>query len=105
YEIYGGVATDPNIIDETFRIMCQLQDQGRDHIWGYYVRNLARPHWLARDENHVDVLVGNPPWLSCRYMTPSTQKEFSALLRERKLWAGAKSVTHLDLSALFVVRA
>ena len=21
--------------------------QGRDHIWGYYVRNLARPVWLA----------------------------------------------------------
>ena len=25
-----------------------LHDEGRDHIWSYYVRNLARPLWLAR---------------------------------------------------------
>lgn len=30
-------------IVETFRTMCDLYDQGRDHIWGYFVRNLARP--------------------------------------------------------------
>ncbi|AWB24714.1 hypothetical protein DA075_05995 [Methylobacterium currus] len=43
-------------VEHTFRIMCSLHDQGRDHIWGYYVRNLARPMWLTRLANRVDVL-------------------------------------------------
>jgi hypothetical protein len=30
-------------VADTFQVMCDLYDQGRDHIWGYYVRNLARP--------------------------------------------------------------
>jgi hypothetical protein len=92
------------VIERTFKAMCGLHDQGRDHIWGYYVRNLARPRWLARKENNVDVLVGNPPWLAYRFMTEKMQQRFQALSRERGLWAGAKSATHVDLSALFVVR-
>ena len=54
------------VIKETFRTMCRLHDEGRNHIWGYFVRNLARPMWLAREANRVDVLVGNPPWLAYR---------------------------------------
>jgi hypothetical protein len=85
--------------------MCQLHDEGRDHVWSYYVRNLARPTWLARPGNHVDRLVGNPPWLAYRFMTPDMQAAFRALSEERGLWAGASVATHQDLSALFVVRA
>src|SRR5262249_55978180 len=51
------------VLQETFRVMCRLHDEGRDHVWGYYIRNLARPMWLAREPNRVDVLIGNPPWL------------------------------------------
>jgi N-6 DNA methylase len=101
---YEVVPDDQPIIDKTFRQMCSLHDQGRDHIWGYYVRNLVRPRWLAREANHVDVLVGNPPWLAYRFMTPPMQRTFQQLLKERNLWPGAKTVTHVDLSALFVVR-
>jgi hypothetical protein len=104
FRLHGVKPEEQSVLETTFRTMCSLHDQGRDHIWGYYVRNLARPRWLARDENHVDVLVGNPPWLSYRYMTASMQKDFSRLLKDRDLWPGAKSVTHVDLSALFVVR-
>lgn len=105
YRRYGIAESDQHVLDETFRVMCSLNDQGRNHIWGYYVRNLARPRWLARESNRVDVLIGNPPWLSYRYMTPPMQAEFRKLLKERGLWSGAKSVTHLDLSSVFVIRA
>jgi SAM-dependent methyltransferase len=37
-----------HVIERTFKTMCRLHDEGRDHIWGYYVRNLARPLWLSR---------------------------------------------------------
>jgi SAM-dependent methyltransferase len=93
------------VLLETFRTMCDLHDTGRDHIWGYFTRNLARPVWHARPENRVDVLVGNPPWLSYRFMPADMQATFRKMTSERGMWAGASVATHQDLSALFVARA
>lgn len=95
---------DQPVIERTFRTMCELHDQGRDHIWGYYVRNLARPVWLAREDNRVDVLVGNPPWLAYRFMTAAMQAAFRIMSSDRNLWAGASVATNQDLSGLFVAR-
>jgi hypothetical protein len=93
------------VIERTFKTMCRLHDEGRDHIWGYYIRNLARPLWLSRPDNRVDVLVGNPPWLAFRQMTSEMQDVFRSMSEQRKLWAGAQLAAHQDLSALFVERA
>ena len=88
-------------IDATFKTMCRLHDEGRDHIWGYYIRNLARPMWLSR----VDILIGNPPWLAYRNMPPEMQVVFRKMSEARGLWAGSDVATQQDLSALFVARA
>lgn len=96
---------DRAAVSETFSILCKLYDEGRNHIWGYYVRNRARPMWLSRSDNWVDVLIGNPPWLSYRYMDRKMQTRFRELSEERQLWAGAEVTTNQDLSALFVVRS
>lgn len=95
---------DRSSIETTYKALCRLHDEGRDHIWGYYVRNLARPVWLARRENRVDVLIGNPPWLAYRHMPTEMQQAFRAMSESRGLWHGAKVATHQDLSALFVAR-
>ncbi|WP_247750756.1 MULTISPECIES: N-6 DNA methylase [unclassified Rhizobium] len=92
-------------IEATFKTMCRLHDEGRDHIWGYYIRNLARPLWLSRTQNRVDVLVGNPPWLAYRKMTSDMQATFREMSEARGLWAGGELSTHQDLSGLFAVRA
>ncbi|MBY3188789.1 SAM-dependent DNA methyltransferase [Rhizobium laguerreae] len=92
-------------IEGTFKTMCRLHDEGRDHIWGYYVRNLARPLWLSRPGNRVDALIGNPPWLAYRKMTPDMQATFKSMSESRGLWAGGELSTHQDLSGLFAVRA
>jgi SAM-dependent methyltransferase len=91
-------------LERTFRVMCGLHDDERDHIWGYYVRNLARPVWLGRPEHRVDVLVGNPPWLAYRYMTKLQKGSFRTMTTDRQLWVGSAVATNQDLSALFVVR-
>jgi hypothetical protein len=85
--------------------MCRLQDEGRDHIWGYYVRNLARPMWLSREGNQVDMIIGNPPWLAYSHMTPEMQERFREMSESRDMWAGGQLSPHQDLSGLFVVRA
>ncbi len=106
--LYQRLAVSPDAqktLDTTFRTLCDLHDEGRDHIWSYYVRNLARPWWLALPKNRVDALVGNPPWLAFRFMTEAMQKAFRDYSDERGLWHGAKVATHQDLSGLFLVRA
>lgn len=104
YDRHGVHADDRATLDGTFETLCRLSDEGRNHIWGYFVRNEARPRWLSRPENRADRLVGNPPWLSYRYMTESMQVRFRELSEARNLWHGAKVATHQDLSALFVAR-
>lgn len=96
--------SDQSVLTRTFEKMCELHDARKDHIWGYYVRNLARPAWLARPANRVDVLVGNPPWLAYHFMTKPQKISFRKMCETRSLWAGATVAPHQDLSALFVVR-
>lgn len=95
---------DREILLQTFTKMCRLHDDDNDHIWGYYVRNLARPAWLARPANRVDVLVGNPPWLVYRYMTKRQQLSFRKMSNDRGLWAGGTAAASQELAALFVTR-
>ena len=95
---------DQLVLTETFKTMCRLHDEGRNHIWGYYVRNLARPLWLSQIPHRVDVLMGNPPWLSYRAMPASTQASFRAMSKARSLWEGATVAPSQDLSGLFVAR-
>lgn len=102
---YAVHPDDQATVTATFAVMCRLHDEGRNHIWAYYIRNLARPLWLARPDNRVDVLVGNPPWLSYRYMPTAMKAAFSTMSRDRGFWAGAAVASHQDLSALFVARA
>jgi hypothetical protein len=96
---------DQEDVQRTFATMCQLQDEGRDHVWSFYVRNLARPLWLSQQANRVDRIVGNPPWLAYRFMTTEMQVSFREMSEERGLWAGASVATHQDLSGLFLTRA
>lgn len=100
--------TDPDdreTIETTYKVLCSLHDDGRNHIWGYYVRNLARPYWLSQPENRPAVLVGNPPWLSYRYMTPQMKERFREDLQARRIWVGAAVATSQDLSGYFVARS
>lgn len=99
-------AEDQAVLAQTYKNMIHLHQQGRDHIWGYYVRNLARPIWMSRPDNRIDVLVGNPPWLAYRWMTKVQKESFRSMSVERRLWSGsgASVTTSQDLAALFVAR-
>ncbi|WP_141743029.1 N-6 DNA methylase [Corynebacterium sp. HMSC11E11] len=104
FDITEGSA-DAEVLAVTLAVMRGLVDDGRDHIWGYYVRNLIRPLWLSLPENQVTHLVGNPPWLRYSKMTPSMQKDYRRMAQSRHILSKGASVTAMDLSTLFVVRA
>lgn len=96
---------DRPILGMTFATMRDLAQSGRNHIWGYYVRNLIRPIWLAMPENRADLLIGNPPWLRYSKMTPAMQERYKALAKPRNLLTGGLGASGRDLSTLFVARA
>jgi len=89
----------------TYARLKSLSEQNRDHIWGYVARNLCRPVWLSSAGQKVDVLAGNPPWLSYRYMSPAIRDRFKQESEKLGIWAGGKVATHQDLSAYFFAHA
>jgi hypothetical protein len=73
----------------------------------FVARNLSRPVAIS-DGARVDVVVGNPPWLSYRFMSRAMQARFRDSARGLGVWVGsdeARLVTQTDLSALFFARA
>ena len=96
---------DRRVLGKTYEVMRRLREEGRDHIWGYVARNLARPVWVAAKAQKADAVVGNPPWVSYRYMNPDFQGRFRAECRAAKLWVGGKVATQQDLSGYFYMRA
>lgn len=102
---FGISGDDATVLTETYGHLRALHRAGRDTIWSYYVRNLLRPSWLAEDDNKVDVLIGNPPWLAYAKMTASMKPLFTQMLRQRGLISGGAGLSRRDLSNLFAVRA
>ena len=96
---------DRAAVELVFEKLCRLHDAGRDHVWGYYIRNLARPLAFTRPGAQADVLIGNPPWLAYRHMSEVLQERYRQLSKPRGLLTGGKVATQQDLSDLFVVRA
>ena len=96
---------DQRVLRKTYEIMSRLQKEGCNHIWGYVARNLARPVWLATDAQKADIVIGNPPWVSYRYMRGEFQKRFREECQAAKLWVGGKVATQQDLASYFYMRA
>ena len=92
------------VLSETYERLRRLREARRNHIWGYVARNLSRPVWLSSPGERVDVLIGNPPWLSYRYMSKELQERFRKECEKLDMWAGGKVATHQDLSAYFFAR-
>ena len=97
-------AASRSILGETYAHLHDLRISGRDHIWGFVARNLVRPVWLSSDNQRADLVIGNPPWLSYRYMSRTNQRRFREESQRLGVWQGGRVATHQDLSAYFFAR-
>ena len=96
-------------LSETYQDLLELQQENRNHIWGYVARNLTRPIWLSSEKQKADIVIGNPPWLKFNSMNQEMQntlkKEcFSINLWEKKK-GRSKFRTSQDISTYFFVRS
>ena len=98
-----GSGSDREMLEKTAALLQQLHEEGRDHIWAYYTRNLVRPVALRADP--VDVIVGNPPWITYNKTQAVVREELVRLSKRRyKLWSGGRYATHQDVAGLFFAR-
>ncbi|MDE2861779.1 MAG: N-6 DNA methylase [Chloroflexota bacterium] len=98
--------TDPaeyRTLEETIEALRKLHNEGRNHIWAYYTRNLVRP--VALSHNKVDVIVGNPPWINYNQTIGILRTELERMSRNvYGIWAGGNYSTHQDVAILFFAR-
>ncbi len=89
---------------DTIATLQRLHDEGRDHIWAYYTRNLVRPVALSRTK--VDVVIGNPPWLNYNQTADILREELENQSKSLYgIWQGGRYATHQDVAGLFFARS
>ena len=82
-----------------------LIESRRDTIWAFVLKNIYKPLFLRRK---FDFVVGNPPWLSYRYVERGEYQRFlkRQITEEYNLLSGkAELITQMELGTLFFVRA
>lgn len=92
-------------LGKTYLVFDKLRREGRDSVWAYVARNLSRPLAFSAADGWASTVVGNPPWVAYRHMSPDLQRRFKELAKGEKVYVGGRFATQNDLSALFTVRA
>lgn len=103
-QIEGASRADADALAITFGRLQELYRTGRNGIWLFVFRNLVRPVWLSRDEQRADVLIGNPPWIVYRHLSPKMKDRLREGLEQYGLWTGGSLATQQDMFALFWAR-
>lgn len=81
--------------------LAQLIRERKDSIWSFIIRNSYRPAML---KGQFDLIIGNPPWLSYRYIAdPEYQDEIKrrAIDRYRIAPKSQKLFTQMELATVF----
>jgi hypothetical protein len=101
------IAFSSDVILTLFRLAEALHEfirKPEDTIWAYILKNQYKPTFLERE---FDVLIGNPPWLSFRFVEKGQYQKYlkHLIVKECGLLEGAGHlITHLELGTLFFVR-
>lgn len=94
------------ILKKTLETMMDLMDVDKDSVWVFIMRNIYAP--LRMKKKRFDLVVGNPPWISFKFVENPGYKEFIKgtvfeynLLNEKQ----TALFTHLDTSTVFYAKA
>ncbi len=105
---YKKLGADAAIEDALWSFTQELADlieREQDTIWAFIVRNAYRP---AMMRERFDVILGNPPWLSFRYIKDlEYQREVKQLAQAKYKVASTKQklLTQTELATVFMAHA
>jgi len=98
---------DIQALHYTAQNMAKLIKRGRDTIWGFILKNYYKPVFFSKKK--FDAVIGNPPWLSYRYIENVEYQKFlkNLIINEYGLLGSDKAelMTHMELATLFLVRS
>jgi hypothetical protein len=93
---------------KTASSMWELEKDERDTVWAFILMNIFKPLFFFLRDKKFDLIIGNPPWLSYRYVRSTDyQEELKKLIvEEYKLLPSSKAelITHMELATLFFSR-
>ena len=95
--IEGAAPADADALAGTFARLQRLYRAGRNGIWTFVFRNLARPVWLSRAEQRADVLVGNPPWIVYRHLSPGMKDRLREVFKGKTRAEWCELMEHTDV--------
>lgn len=91
------------ILFETSRNLRYLIEEGKDTVYGFIMRNIYRPLFFSKQR--FDVLVGNPPWLSFRFIDDTSyQEKIKELTKLYGIFPSAALITQMEMGTLFLLR-
>jgi len=95
------------VLLETTKSMAKLIKLEKDTVWAFILKNIYKPLFLK--DQKFDIVIGNPPWLSYRYVESTYYQSFlkGLILKEYKLLSSerAELITQMELATLFFARA
>jgi len=102
---FKGNKATTEILQMTLKAIMDLIDDERDSVWVFMMRNIYAPLRMKRKQ--FDLVVGNPPWVSFKFIENLAYKQFVKdsvfdykLLSKKEI----ELFTHLDTS-LFYAKA
>jgi SAM-dependent methyltransferase len=88
---------------QSIATMQLLHQEGKNHIWAYYTRNMVRPVVLSR--NKVDLIISNPPWLNYNQTANILREELANQSKVMYgIWVGGRYASNQDVAGLFFAR-
>jgi hypothetical protein len=102
-----SLAVSEHVVDMLFGLAETLHKfirKPEDTIWAYILKNQYKPTFL---KSKFDVVIGNPPWLSFRFVEKGEYQDFlkRLIVTDCGLLEGAGHlITHLELGTLFFAR-
>jgi len=88
---------------ELIEKLSELISKGKNHLWSFILQNIYNPYYYR---GKVDVVIGNPPWLTYKDVeSPSRQLFLDKLYLEYGLGSGSENKTQQDMAEFFIARA
>jgi hypothetical protein len=97
----AGTAADiTKLLQITGTVLGNLMRERGNTIWAFVLKNFYKPTLLL---HRFDVVIGNPPWLSYRYIhNLQYQEDIKTLATKHfRLATGARNVTNMELATVY----
>jgi hypothetical protein len=97
-------SAEDEVLREFYEKLLELKKRGVDDVWIPVIKSYVLPILYRKS---FDYVVGNPPWLSLRYIAdPSYQDVVKRIIRDvYGLTEEEHLVTQMEMAALFLARA